>query len=177
MHEASRWLPLALLVPLVLIGCDKGDEGDDEQADDHHASETADAHDDTHGDTGTSDCAAETRDDDFAIGLSKSGSSVRATFMSSDPAPPFKGDNTWVLSFSDLEGAPLTDLDMVVIPTMPDHGHGTPINAVVTALEQPGQYEITPVNLFMAGYWEIAIDVTLPGDGGQDSLVFGFCVE
>jgi hypothetical protein len=171
----SRWLPLALLAPLVLLGCDKGDEGDDERADDEHAD--ADTHGETHGETGTSDCAAETRDDDFAIGLSKSGTLVEATFMSADPAPPIKGDNTWMLSLTDLDGQPLADLDIVAIPTMPDHGHGTPIVAVVTALETPGQYEITPVNLFMAGYWQITLDVTLPGEGGQDSLMFGFCVE
>jgi hypothetical protein len=65
---------------------------------------------------------------------------------------------------------------MVAIPMMPDHGHGTPINAIVTALDEPGRYEITPVNLFMTGYWAITIDVTLTG-GEQDSLMFGFCVE
>jgi hypothetical protein len=176
MPLASRALPLALLAPLGLLGCD-GNEGDDEHADDVHAETESDTHDDTEtGETGASDCAAETRDDDFAIGLNKSGSAVQATFVSADPAPPIKGDNTWVLTFSDLEGQPLSGLDIVAIPMMPDHGHGTPIAAMVTALETPGQYEITPVNLFMAGYWQITFDVTLPDDG-QDSVMFGFCVE
>jgi hypothetical protein len=179
-----RHLLSAMLLPLVLLGCDKGDEGDDEHGDQttEHAtdthSETADTHGDTEtGETGATDCAAETRDDDFAIGLSKSGPLIQAAFVSADPAPPIKGDNTWVLSFSDLEGQPLAELGIVALPMMPDHGHGTPIPTVVTALDTPGQYEITPVNLFMAGYWQITFDVTLPNDGGQDSVMFGFCVE
>jgi hypothetical protein len=173
-----------MLLPLVLLGCDKGDEGGDEHGDQttEHATdthgETADTHGDTEtGETGAADCAAETRDDDFAIGLSKSGPLIQAAFVLADPAPPIKSDNTWVLSFSDLEGQPLAELDIVALPMMPDHGHGTPIAAVVTALDTPGQYEITPVNLFMAGYWQITFDVTLPNDGGQDSVMFGFCVE
>lgn len=129
-------------------------------------------HGETHGDEG---CAAETRDDEFAIGLSKSGSLVTASFVSADPAPPIKGDNTWVLAFSDDGGAPIDDLEIVVTPTMPDHGHGTPVEAIVTPTTNPGEYSISPVNLFMAGYWEVALDVTSGED--QDSITFSFCVE
>lgn len=166
---------LVLVASLALFGCDSGHEDDHEHAD--HSTST---HGETHGETeetgGESVCEVETRDDAFAIGLSKSGSLVRATFVSSDPAPPIKGDNAWVLDFTDLSGAPLADLTLVAVPKMPDHGHGTPINAIVTPLADPGRYEITPVNLFMTGYWETTIEVTLAG-GEQDSLMFGFCVE
>lgn len=177
----SRWLTLALLAPLGLFACDQGnDEGGDEHAETGSGSETDHGDSDTHAETGetgeASDCAAETRDDDFAIGLSKSGTMIEATFVSANPAPPIKGDNTWVIDFANLEGQPLADLSIVALPMMPDHGHGTPISALVTALDTPGQYEITPVNLFMAGYWQITFDVTLAG-GEQDSVMFGFCVE
>jgi hypothetical protein len=127
------------------------------------------------GETGESDCVVETRDDDYVVGLSKAGTLVTASFVSADPAPPALGDNTWVLSFSDSDGAPLDMLEIVVTPTMPDHGHGTPIMAVVTPTGEAGEYRVTPVNLFMAGYWEIALDLTW-GDE-QDSVMFGFCVE
>jgi hypothetical protein len=169
----GRGSALLFLASLALLGCDSGsdDDGDDGQAE--HASDSTE----THGETGSeSVCAVETRDDDFAIGLSKSSSLVGATFVSANPAPPIKGDNTWVLDLTDANGAPLTGLTIVAVPMMPDHNHGTPINAVVTELEQPGRYEITPVNLFMTGYWETTLDVTLAG-GEQDSLMFGFCVE
>jgi hypothetical protein len=167
---------LVAVASLALLGCDSGDDdGHAEQADD-----SSSTHGDTHAETGetgdASVCEVETRDDEFAIGLSKSGSLVRASFVSADPAPLIKGDNTWVLDFTDLNGAPLADLTLVAIPMMPDHNHGTPVNAIVTPLAEPGRYEITPVNLFMTGYWETTINVTLAG-GEQDSLMFGFCVE
>lgn len=126
-------------------------------------------------DTGEGACVDETRDDDYAVGLSKAGTFVTASFISADPAPPARDDNTWVLNFSDSNGAPLDGLEIEVTPTMPDHGHGTPAVAEVTATGVAGEYRITPVNLFMAGYWEIALDLTL-GDE-QDSVTFGFCVE
>ncbi len=176
---AGRSSALVLVASLALLGCDSGgDDGSTEHADD--SSNTHGETDDTHGETGEtggeSVCVDETRDDEFVIGLSKSGTLVRATFVSASPAPPIKGDNTWVVDVTDLNGAPLADVTMVAVPMMPDHGHGTPINAIVTALAEPGRYEITPVNLFMTGYWEITVDVTLAG-GEQDSLMFGFCVE
>lgn len=182
-HSAAmraRCLTPVLLGLLACWGCDpKSDTSGEGQAEegDTHAEEGHGT--DTHAESETGaegGCAAETRDDSFAIGLSKSGSLVRATFVSSDPAPPIKGDNTWVLDFTDLDGAPLVDATIVAVPMMPDHGHGTPINAVVTALAEPGRYEITPVNLFMTGLWQTTIDITLTG-GEQDSLMFAFCVE
>ncbi len=166
-------LSALLVAPLALLSaCDGSSEGDDEHAEEHTHDES-----DTTDETGhASGCEAETRDDEFSVGLAKSGTSVTATFVSADPAPPIKGDNTWVLSFTDIGGAPLDNLTISATPTMPDHGHGTPVAAVVTPTGTAGEYEITPINLFMAGYWEVALDVTLEG-GATDSVTFGFCVE
>ncbi|WP_181233975.1 FixH family protein [Enhygromyxa salina] len=121
------------------------------------------------------DCAADTRAEHYAVGLSKSGSLVTASFVSADPAPPIRGDNSWVLSFSDADGAALDDLEITVTPIMPDHGHGTPVSAEVTPTGVPGEYRLDPVNLFMAGYWEITLDIALADQ--QDSIMFGFCVD
>ncbi|EDM77167.1 hypothetical protein PPSIR1_30831 [Plesiocystis pacifica SIR-1] len=163
-------IPLAIAALVPLSACD-GDSGDDEAADDHaDHSDHAD-----HGETEAEGCESEDRDDEFAVGLSKSGDVVSATFVSSDPAPPHKGDNTWVLDFTDLGGQPMAGLTMTAVPMMPDHGHGTPVNAVVTETETPGRYEVTPVNLFMTGLWEVTFEITT--DGGTDSLMFAFCVE
>jgi hypothetical protein len=120
-------------------------------------------------------CAMEMRDDDYAVGLSKSGMFVTASFVSADPAPPARGDNTWVLRFVDSDGAALEGLDITATPMMPDHGHGTPVVAVVAPTAVAGEYSIAPVNLFMAGYWEITLEVT-QGEQ-QDAVMFGFCVE
>ena len=188
-----RWLPIVMTLPLWLAGCDGGDEQAEEHAEheggeheggeheggeheggEHEGGEHEGSATDTHGEEG--DCAAEDRDDEFSVGLSKSGELVTATFVSATPAPPIKGDNAWVLDFADLSGEPLEELDIVVIPMMPDHGHGTPVEAVVTPTEVAGQYEVTPVNMFMTGYGEVHLELTLAG-GEQDTLMFGFCVE
>lgn len=171
-----------ILTSIALLGCDSGGDdggsdsgvGDDGQAE--HADDSSDTHAETGETGGESVCEVEIRDDEFGLGLSKSGSLVRATFVSADPAPPIKGDNVWVLEITDLSGAPLVDAIITALPMMPDHGHGTPIDAVVVALDEPGRYEVTPVNLFMTGYWQTTFDITLAG-GEQDSLMFGFCVE
>jgi len=131
--------------------------------------------DDTEGDTEASGCASETRDDDFAVGLSKSGTMITATFVSAEPNPPALGDNGWVMTFTAIDGTTLDSPQITVTPTMPDHGHGTPIEAVVTATENANEYSVTPVNLFMAGLWEVAFDVSVGED--QDTVTFAFCVE
>ena len=184
-----RFVLLASALPLATVGtlgCDGGDDGDadsHDSHDSHHAgTDTDTGGSETHGhetgDTGDSEqtCATEDRDDDFAIGLSKTGEYVVATFVSANPAPPIKGDNTWTLEFEDLAGEPVEGLTIVAVPMMPDHGHGTPVNAEVTVMPTPGQYELSPVNLFMTGYWEITLELTLP-EGETDTVMFGFCVE
>ncbi len=59
---------------------------------------------------------------------------------------------------------------------MPDHGHGTPIEAAATPTQNPGEFTVTPVNLFMAGLWEVTLDIDA-GAGTTDQVVFAFCVE
>lgn len=126
-------------------------------------------------------CASEDRDDLFAVGLSKSGDRLTATFVSADPAPPRMGDNTWVLSISDHDGAPAPDLDIVALPTMVDHGHGTSVEVEVAPTAVPGEYELSPVNLYMEGLWQIELQLSwAAGEGedeGEDTLRFAFCVE
>lgn len=185
-HSRLALITVALTVALTVpLACDRGTPNDESA----EASETADAsagdtsHDSAATETGhdsetggeVTGCAAEDRDEDFVIGLSKSSPLFTATFVSANPAPPIKDDNTWVMEFTDPGGAPLVDPTIVVIPMMPDHGHGTPVAAVVTATTTAGQYTIDPVNLFMEGLWEITFDVTVAGE--QDTVVFKFCVE
>ena len=125
MRSSSALLSLVLLAPLTLLGCDSGDDGDSDAHDDtehEHEDTDGDTDGDTHGESGDTghhetetgeeeaDCSTETRGDEFSIGLSKSGELVKATFVSADPAPPIKGDNTWTLDISDLAGAPLDGL-------------------------------------------------------------------
>lgn len=121
-------------------------------------------------------CADETRDDDYALGLAKSGAHMTVTFVDAMPAPPARGDNTWVVAIHDATGAPLRGLALSVDPYMPDHQHGTSIATHVDEAETAGQYVLAPVNLFMPGLWEVTIAASgVPG--GDDAIVFRFCVD
>ena len=131
-----------------------------------------------HGDDDTSyNCAAEDRDDDFVVGLTKVGQSNKLSFklLSATPAPPARGDNTWIVEISSVaSGAPMTGVSMVATPFMPDHQHGTSIDVVVTPQAETGQYELAPVNLWMPGLWQTTIEAQAGAD--TDKVVFAFCI-
>jgi hypothetical protein len=122
-------------------------------------------------------CVGESRADVYTPGLEKAGrlGAARVRLLESDPAPPIRGDNRWTVEIVATAGAPLDGLVISVTPFMPDHQHGTPVKAVVTAAGTPGRYHLSPVNLFMAGLWQITIDLR-NSTGLRDQAVFAFCV-
>lgn len=126
------------------------------------------------------DCSADPRADTFTIGLDKHGTAGNLDFvlMSAMPAPPARGDNTWVIEVnamsSGVVGSPVAGVDMVATPFMPDHQHGTPIPVKVTATTTAGQYQLSPVNMWMPGYWETTLEAT--AGSVSDTVVFKFCV-
>lgn len=156
-----RRLPFiaAPLLCLTLVGCDgdedTGDEGNDDAA--------------------SSVCAEETRTDAFAIALAKTGERHTVTVADAMPAEPIRGDNAWTVLVTDASGAAMTGLTMTAAGWMPDHGHGSPVETIVTELGD-GEYEMTPLNLFMAGYWEVTVELT-DADGTADEVMFAVCVE
>src|SRR5688572_14991415 len=116
-------------------------------------------------DDGTSyNCEAETRDDEFVIGLVKPGESSRIEFklLSSDPAPPARGNNTFILQLSTMAAPvmPVEGASLNIMPFMPDHQHGTGIPVVTTPMTEAGQYKLDPVNLWMPGLWEVRIQAS-----------------
>ncbi len=125
------------------------------------------------GGQGGGSCAGDT----FSAGLEKSGKAgkLTVTLESAEPAPPEKGDNLWTIRVTDPGGAALSDATITVTPFMPEHGHGTSVQAVATP-KGDGRYELFPVNFLMPGKWEITLDVGLAG-GQSDSVLFTFCVE
>ena len=123
------------------------------------------------------DCAQVTTDDDFVVGLNKLGadSVFGFTIMSGDPAPPIRGDNTWVVQI-DANATPVDGATVRVTPFMPAHGHGAgkPVR-VEPVVGVAGQYRLSPVNLWMPGVWETTIDVTSGAD--SDEVIFRFCID
>jgi len=115
--------------------------------------------------------------DSFSAGLKKGGTAgkVVVTLESADPAPPEKGDNRWRIRVTEPTGAPISDATVTVAPFMPEHGHGTSVQAAV-APKGDGRYELFPVNFLMPGRWETTLSLGLAG-GQNDSVLFSFCVE
>jgi hypothetical protein len=147
----------ASLAALPLAGC--GSDGSDDGLDPD----------------GTYNCEIEDRDDTFIAGMAKQGAGgIEVTLVTATPTPPARGDNTWTVELKQ-NGTPVSGAAVEVIPFMPDHRHGTPVTPTVTATANPGEYQVTPVNLWMPGLWEITVKAT-PSGGTQDTVVFRFCI-
>lgn len=58
-------------------------------------------------------------------------------------------------------GAPVDELELVMTPFMPAHGHGTPQEPSVTPLGN-GSYRFDDVLLPMPGLWELRTTVSGP---------------
>ena len=126
------------------------------------------------GGAGAIGCASDTRAMTYSANMelpSKDGR-LKLVLQSSDPAPPVKGNNNWVLRVLDAAGAPVTGATLTVVPKMPDHGHGTSIVPTITPMGDT--YRVDNVNLFMAGLWEVTI--TVSAGANSDFGVFSFCI-
>jgi hypothetical protein len=121
-------------------------------------------------------CANNTRADAFATGLTKRGdkSHFELKLLSASPAPPSRGDNTWIVELDAIGGGAVSGATITATPFMPDHGHGTPAMVHVTPLSTAGQYQLAPINMWMPGYWETSITVAA-GDL-HDAATFKFCI-
>jgi hypothetical protein len=127
------------------------------------------------------DCAKVTGTDTFVVGFHKAGAlgAIDFKMMSAEPAPPARGDNTWLFEIASMSsgvvGAPIDGASFVVTPFMPAHEHGAKFRTEITPAGQPGQYTLTPVNLWMPGVWETTVRAT--SGTTTDSAIFKFCIE
>jgi len=129
------------------------------------------------------DCSADTRATPYAAGMKETSLSgawvvklLNNTFLV-DGKPviqaPAKGTDSWTIEVDDASGRPADGIVTGVSPYMPDHRHGTTPVAVTTA--GTGTYTLTPLYLYMSGYWEITIGLTGSG-AGTDSAMFPICI-
>jgi hypothetical protein len=105
------------------------------------------------------------------MSVKSSGGTMTFTLVQSNPAPPGRGNDTWIIHLSDVSGQALTNLSLSVLPFMPDHGHGTAVNATVTA-NGGGDYTVTPLYFFMPGVWRIRFT----SSGSTETTDFWFCI-
>ena len=142
-------------------GCASNDTGDDEQA--------------------PVDCSMVTGADTFTVGLEKPGvgGTVDMRLISINPAPAVRGNNTWVVQIdsmaSGVVGSPMDGATLDISSYMPAHGHYSPITPTITATGNPGEYKITPINLWMPGVWQTTI--TVSSSQPADRAVYAFCVN
>jgi hypothetical protein len=126
-------------------------------------------------------CLDDPRVDTYTASLQKEGARGVLTFelVSSEPAPPAKGPNTFELVVTGADGVPLSG-NLGVELLMPDHGHGTQVPPVVTFDAESSSYDVRPVYLFMPGVWRVELDYygDAPVDAEPvDHATFFFCIE
>lgn len=116
--------------------------------------------------------------DEYAPGMTKASKSGRfkMRLLHANPAPPELGDNTWKIAIENSDGSSATGATIGSIqPYMPEHGHGTSVQAVVRAGDAPGTFEIERINLRMPKLWEVRIEVQ--SGTITDMVVFKFWIE
>jgi hypothetical protein len=162
-------VPGLCLALLLLMGC--GSPASDADSDDN-AVTAGDDDAPEEVDAGSLPCGGRGRD---LHDLSVTGEALSLEVLELQPDPPVVGDNSFRVAL-ELEGEPLVGAsdDIIVSPTMPDHGHGTPVTVGIFESGQ-GIYQLEPVNTFMAGYWQISVEVD--SESGTGWVQFGVCVE
>lgn len=130
-------------------------------------------------------CAAETRATPYTAGMSETSIAgswtvklLKNTYVLNGKSlseAPAKGTDTWTIEIDDASGQPTDSVLNGVSPWMPDHQHGTTaVNGVGIGA---GKYTL-PIYFYMAGYWEVTINLSSAGDAGSamDSAMFPICV-
>jgi len=128
----------------------------------------------------TVSCTADARLDSYTGELDKAGEqgTLSFRFFDLEPAPPAKGSNTFHVQVTD-SGGPMQG-DLRVDLRMPDHGHGTSVEPVITLDPAVSTYTVKPLYLFMPGVWRLDFEVY--GSDAEDaplldSVALHFCVE
>ncbi len=169
------------LVGTIVSGCgSKSDSGGDSQASSQtgYAAEPA--------------CSVETRATPYSAGMSETAADgMVVTIDNAVPAPPRIGQpdpttrkyNQWTMSVrAGLDGGIgdagpgqlIPNATLKITPYMPDHGHGSPVNNVVTP-QGDGTYSVRDLDFSMQGFWDVTVAVTVGGTTEQ--VIFPLCVD
>ncbi len=69
------------------------------------------------------------------------------------------GLNRYEIILSDGQGAPVEQAQIAIIPWMPDHGHGTDREPIITPMGN-GVYEVDDVVYTMPGLWHLNVEIS-----------------
>jgi hypothetical protein len=141
--------------------------------------------------SGAVGCSNQPGLDTYSAGTKKLAVGGRFEFelVSSTPAPPALGNNTFLVRVTAPGGDTALNGDLIVALDMPEHGHPSPKAPNISFDPDLKTFTLDPMDLFMVGLWRITFtffEASL-GDGGaagssamdavQDSAVFKFCIE
>ncbi len=119
-------------------------------------------------------CASDPRVESFSLGLASKGvAGASFSIVGATPSVVQQGLNEWTVTVTDAKGAPV-DGTVTLASLMPDHNHGSPTQATITA-KGNGQYDIAGINLSMRGVWTVTI--TIASASLNDNAAFTFCVD
>ncbi len=115
---------------------------------------------------------------EFAINSETMGEedAVVAVLLDASPAPPQRYENDWVVEFRDPDGEPLEDVELTrVQPFMPAHNHDGTFDPTIEEGDEPGQFVVKAINLWMPGTWEVRFWVESES-AGEDYIVLDACI-
>jgi YtkA-like len=126
----------------------------------------------------TSLCDTDPRVQSYAVGLSQTGTEglLKVSFVDATPAPPALNENAWTVKITDETGAPVTGATITLKPFMPDMGHGASVTPQIMPTATAGVYQITTIDLFMAGIWTNTFTIKT-ASGQVATAVFTFCID
>jgi hypothetical protein len=111
----------------------------------------------------------------FAPGLQAAGDHVTVKLITAMPDEPERHINNWKVELGALDGTPARDAEILrAEPFMPIHGHDGRVVPHMTALAEPGQFQVDRLNFIMRGPWEVRF--WLSSSLGEDFAVFHVCV-
>jgi hypothetical protein len=131
-------------------------------------------------DGSTVSCTDDPRISVYTANLKKPGQNgvLSFTLVESEPAPPARGINVLKLKV-EMDGTPVTG-DLLAALKMPDHGHPTTVQPIVTFDPSTATYTINPAFLYMPGVWLLQFDAyEAASDAGRplDTVAYYFCIE
>lgn len=113
--------------------------------------------------------------DSLAPGLEARGERLTATVLAAMPEEAERYLNDWTVELRALDGSAAADAEVIRGETfMPVHGHDGRVQPKMTALPEPGRFQVDRLNFTMRGAWQVRL--WLQSGSQSDYAVFDVCV-
>ncbi len=99
----------------------------------------------------------------------------QTSFKPAEEEPAVGPIAVWHFEVTNADGEPVTDAEIVVDGSMPQHGHGLPTVPASTGEISPGVYSIDGMKFSMRGWWEFKLRIKSPA--GEDTVTYNTVLE